>query len=398
MLLVAGPAPDRNAMKIAFRLLGVDGWPAGHVYIRNMLRGVREAGAKDVEVCLLVREGEQKAIAGLRDLIDDVVVCPRFRRWTPLWALAGGARMLLELDVFEELRLRRRGVTLTAFGYAPGSRRPQLPFIPDFQHRQLPEMFSRKECQTRDRWFSKIAEGAVRILLLSESVRRDFLAFAPQHAAKGRVVYPVGHVPPSVYERAPEPICGVYGLPEKFVYLPNQFWKHKNHRVAFQAVRLLKESGVDVFLACSGYLGDYRDPRYVPGLLEEISRSGARDRVVLLGVVPREHVFMLMRQSVCVLNPSLFEGYGMTVDEARSLGKQLVASDIACHREQDPPQAVFFDPRDPEDLATKLEKVWRDKSPGPDDALEREARESLPRRLRESGESFLSVVREVLAA
>jgi glycosyltransferase involved in cell wall biosynthesis len=108
-------------------------------------------------------------------------------------------------------------------------------------------------------------------------------------------------------------------------------------------------------------------------------------------------VFILIRQSICVLNPSLFEGFGLTTDEARSVGKQLLLSDIHVHKEQGPPKAIFFDPRDQEDLAKKIAEIWRDKSPGPDPELEAEARKTLPGRMKVFGESFLSVVREVLS-
>jgi len=64
-------------------------------------------------------------------------------------------------------------------------------------------------------------------------------------------------------------------------------------------------------------------------------------------MVPREHVLLLIRQSIGVLGPSLFEGWGFGVDEARSVGKRLLISDIPAHREQNPPEAIFFNPQDP---------------------------------------------------
>lgn len=149
-------------------------------------------------------------------------------------------------------------------------------------------------------------------------------------------------------------------------------------------------------LVCTGYPGDYRHPEYVAELFRDVSRWGVRSQVAFLGVVSRDEMFMLMRQSVCVLNPSLFEGYGMSVEEARALGKLVLLSDIPAHREQNPPGAVFFDPRDHEDLARKLEQIWREKAPGPDQELEVEARQSRPQRLRASAEAFMSVVSEVL--
>ena len=38
---------------------------------------------------------------------------------------------------------------------------------------------------------------------------------------------------------------------KKYFYLPNQFWKHKNHKVVFEAVKILKDQGRDITVLCS---------------------------------------------------------------------------------------------------------------------------------------------------
>jgi glycosyltransferase involved in cell wall biosynthesis len=162
-------------------------------------------------------------------------------------------------------------------------------------------------------------------------------------------------------------------------------------------VRLLDDRGVKVFVVCSGNLIDYRHPNYFSELLQLASHLGIWRQIVFLGLIPREHVFALIRQSVCVLNPSLFEGFGLSADEARSVGKQALLSDIDAHREQSPPRAIFFDPRDHEELARKMGEVWCEKPPGPDGEFEAEARDSLPGRMKAFGEAFISAVKEVLS-
>ena len=217
----------------------------------------------------------------------------------------------------------------------------------------------------------------------------------PQHSEKARVLSPVSYIPSLVYETDPKRVTRLYHLPEKFVYVPNQFWKHKNHITAFRALKILKSRGIDLFLVCTGNPVDYRHPGHFSELLQQLSQWNIREQTAILGLVPRDHVFALMRQSICVLNPSLFEGFGLSVDEARSLGKQVVVSSIPAHREQNPPQAVYFNPQDSEELANKLAQVWQQKLPGPDVTLELEARETLLPRLRSYGQSFGTILQEV---
>src|SRR5690606_26082660 len=61
--------------------------------------------------------------------------------------------------------------------------------------------------------------------------------------------------------------------------------------------------------------------------------------------------------SVAVINPSLFEGWSSTVEEAKALGKSVILSNIPAHVEQNPHKGIFFDPKNPYELAERMEFV-----------------------------------------
>jgi glycosyltransferase involved in cell wall biosynthesis len=376
-------------------MMGGDTWPAGEIYFVDLLRALRKAYRSDVGLYVLASERPPVRSEVARQ-VDRVLTAPKASRYTPLWALDRGAKLLLSRDVVVEIALKRHGVDVVAFlnpFYALGL--PSLSWIPDFQHVHMPEMFSAEEHSARDQEFIRLARQSTRVVLLTNSVKRDFEAFAPRYAHKARVIRPVSYVPPLAYEVDPRSMSRQYGLPDRFVYMPGQFWKHKNHETVFRALVMLNEQGVKVFLVCSGYPGDHRHPMHFADLVHKLSRWSLRNQVALLGLVPRDDLFFLMRQSICVLSPSLFEGFGLTVEEARSVGKRLLISDIPPHREQAPPNAVFFDPRDANDVAQKLRETWASVPPGPDLELESKARQALPQRARAYAEAFMSVVDEV---
>jgi hypothetical protein len=62
------------------------------------------------------------------------------------------------------------------------------------------------------------------------------------------------------------------------------------------------------------------------------------------------------------------------------------------------PRVIFFDPRDEEDLAVKLEQVWQEQPAGPTINLEMEARQIQPQRIQHYAQSFMSIVHEVVGA
>jgi glycosyltransferase involved in cell wall biosynthesis len=131
--------------------------------------------------------------------------------------------------------------------------------------------------------------------------------------------------------------------------------------------------------------------------MQKMSEAGIVEQIMHLGIRSRRDVLDLMRLSAAVINPSLFEGWGMTVDEARSLGKPVLISDVAAHREQDPPGATYVDPLDVRDMADKLGAVWTSAAPGPDPDAERTAGAELAARARAFGTAFTRLVREAVA-
>jgi glycosyltransferase involved in cell wall biosynthesis len=387
-----------NNIKIAFHIMDGKGWIAGLIYLKNLLYALRQTYGKEVGLYLLVPAEHHSAQEYANAIgANGVIFYKMFRRWTPLWAVNGLVRHLSFRNIQLEMVLKKNGINVV---FAPCfvGKYPQiatLSWLPDFQHIHLPAMFSEAERLSRDRTFLQSAKLATRIILMSEAAKKDFESFAPGYAHKARALHPFSYVPPSVYNSDLKSILNLYHLPERFIYLPNQFWKHKNHEIVFEALKILKDKGNRVVIMCTGYPGDYRHSTYFADLWQKISQWNIRDQVIYLGLIPHEHVLLLMRQSICVLNPSLFEGFGITVDEAHSVGKQVLLSDIPVHREQNPPKATFFDPTNVEDLTEKMERVWKESSPGPDFELEDKARKELPNRIREYAQSFMSLIKEV---
>jgi len=376
--------------------MGGEKWQAGITYLKVLLHALSQHHRKDVTVCLLASGNMSDGLEELNQIADEVLPMSAFRKRTVLRGINLVMKRALQRDWLGGSFLKQHKIDVV-FGLCMQYRYntiPTLSFVFDFQHVHMPEMFSLRERLWRDLTFFQTARLSTRIVVMTETVKRDFEVIFPKYAYKVRVLKTASYIPQSIYEVDPQSVTKHYKLPAKFIYVPNQFWKHKNHEIAFRAIELLKNKGLKVFVVCSGCQEDFRHPHYFSDLLHKISQWNIQDQVAFLGLVPRDHVFQLMRQSICVLNPSLFEGFGLTVDEGRSVGKQLLLSDIPAHREQNVPNAILFDPKNCQDLAQKLEWLWCKTLPGIDPELECEARQSLPGRVQACADSFMSVVRE----
>jgi glycosyltransferase involved in cell wall biosynthesis len=353
---------------------------------------------------LLIRQAmAPESYAGLQPWVDQVLREPTSPPSPGFWARQS-IRIQKKLGIWREpepllseyLRAQQVDIVFANKSFGVQFTPPLLSWIPDFQHVHYPDMFTEDECRLRDASFSAMVRDAARVVVSSEDVRQDLVRFAPQAEAKARVLSFVAQPPADVYDHDPAVVCTHYHLPERFFFLPNQFWKHKNHMVVVEALTRLVAQHPEIVVVCTGNTNDYRNPLYFSELLAEIAQRGLRDNLIVLGLVPHTHLYQLMRQSLAVVQPSLFEGWSTTVEETKSIGKCIVLSDITVHREQDPPQAVYFDPCDPEQLAQCFLTIFANSIPGPDIKSEVRAREQLPARTRRFGQSFMDIVNEVI--
>lgn len=268
--------------------------------------------------------------------------------------------------------------------------------IYDFQHKYLPRYFSKQDLGKRDRTFKQIARHAPVIVLNSAAAHDDFKKYFLPHAHKTRVLsfrtYPI----PEWYEKDPLAAQKQYSLPDRFFLVSNQFWQHKNHMVIFNAMKLLRDRSVLPVIVCTGNLHDHRQKAYAEFIKRSIRELGLADQVHLLGLIPRIDQIQLMRRSLAVVQPSLFEGWSTVVEDARCLGKPIILSDIPVHKEQDPPRSTFFNKDSPEELAHCLGEWWERLYPGPNSGDEAHSRDTTLKEAEAYGLRFLDLARGVL--
>lgn len=268
--------------------------------------------------------------------------------------------------------------------------RPAASWIPDFQHKYLPDLFSPQELAARDALCQHIAEQAKLVFCTSHSVEKDFRRFHPNSTAYTKTLPLCVSPDNNWYTGNPLKIQKQYGLPDRFILCSNQFWLHKNHRCLFQAVALLRQTGEEVHLACTGLQHDYRDRGYFQKLLGHIKELGIADLVHILGLIPRSDQIQLIRRSLLVVQPSHFEGLSLIVQECRALGKEMILSDIDIFLEY--AYGTYFSRSDPQELACKMSDLLANSSPGPDLKREQAAKLQADARAKNYARDFCKLV------
>jgi glycosyltransferase involved in cell wall biosynthesis len=234
---------------------------------------------------------------------------------------------------------------------------PWAGWIPDWQHIHLPDMFGERELARRFIQYRILAQRCAVTVLSSQMALADTRSQCGETAADLRILHFPALFEPEVYERTPERIAATgarLGAPDRYLVICNQFWLHKNHLVAFEALRHVRQ---DVRLVMTGEIDDERWPDYAGRIRALMADPEVARRVTITGRIDRDDQIDLMLGAQGFLQPSRFEGWSTFVEEARALGKPILLSDFPVHREQSPESAVFFDPADPVALAGLLD-AW----------------------------------------
>ena len=280
----------------------------------------------------------------------------------------------------------------------PAFPRPWIGWLPDFQHKRMPQFFPEHEKRRRDATFAQLIRDAPRVVVSSEDARRDLMRWFPADPGKVSVLSFTTVAGADWFAPDPASVARELGLPPRYLMFPSQFWVHKNHRCLFQAIRIVKDWCPDIALVCTGRMHDHRFPEYGDELLAETKRNGLEGRIHCLGLIDRQKQIQLLRASAAIVQPSFFEGWSALVEDARALGKRIYVSDLPVHREQDPPDARFFDPNSPEELAGLIAQEWPHLAPGPDPGKEQAGRAGESSRALAYARRFLTIVSETAGA
>lgn len=330
-------------------------WMGGLNYFKNLLYAISVLDNKQIEPIVFIGVKTDEEIKSLFRQYAMVVEHPMFDTKSFLWQLWKITDRVFGFPVLLEKILHKYNIdVLSHSGVVNSKRFKTINWIPDFQYIHLPDMFSQKEIINLNRRYKLFSEKSDLVIVSSFNAQKDYLNyFSKDNSAVLQFVSQPAEEHQAVTVGHKERLFTKYLIDHDFFYLPNQFWKHKNHISVFKAIKVLKEQGIEKYLICTGHLDDYRNKEYIQYLRNYIVQNRLEDNIKLLGLIPYSDVYSLIQFSIAVINPSLFEGWSSTVEECKSVGKNMILSNIEVHKEQYP-NATFFSKDDFNELANVL--------------------------------------------
>lgn len=339
--------------KILFNGLGNRGWIGGLYYLKNIIFSCLQNPVltEKYQIVVLIDPKNADIFECFHEKIDLRVLKGENKLGLALYEM--NLIWLQDVKYCYALELNRIGRMFSKRG---------IFWIPDFQHKTLPEFFSEEELARKDANFMEITGLPNTLVLSSEDARRDLEYFYPNHQCRVNVVHFVSYIEPELRSITPEmeeAALEKFGLNRKYIYLPNQFWQHKNHIVAVRAIEILRCRGrlMDYDFVFTGNLEDYRNPGYIEQLKQIMEEEKVKDAVKLLGFVERREQLCIMKRAEFIVQPSLCEGWGTVLEDAKVLDKTVLLSNISVHEEQKYEKCRLFDVHNPEELADLIEET-----------------------------------------
>jgi UDP-glucose 4-epimerase len=372
-------------------------WLGGLNYLSNLLAGVRLLPETRLTPILLTGTGTdcmEQRFEGTR-----ILRTPLLDRRSLPWAARKAASTLLANDRLLQQFMDRHDISVLSHSGHLGRRgtTPSIGWIPDLQHLRLPRFFTPKQIADRNRSCQEICDCCTRVVVSSHCSLEDLHRFAPASRHKADVLSFVAMPPQLDPQHSLAEMQSTYQFQTPYFLLPNQFWAHKNHHVVIRALQQLKARNQSVLVLSTGETRDLRNPTYFSDLMRIAEDACVLDCFRVLGTIPSRHLAVLMHHAIGFINPSLFEGWSTSVEEAKSMGRRIILSDIPVHREQAPQRGVFFHPDDADGLASILDVARREYEPASEQQCLQEARLQLPTRLKAFALQYSQIVGKTLA-
>jgi glycosyltransferase involved in cell wall biosynthesis len=198
------------------------------------------------------------------------------------------------------------------------------------------------------------ATAATRIIAISQATATDLVEECPQAQGKTRVVYEAA---PPLPRPTPDALADVrtrYGLARPYALYVGTLQPRKNlARLVAAYTRLWAAGPVDfdlVLAGGTGWGGDDLRPATHP----------AADHFHLPGYVPDADLPALLAGAAFFCYPSLYEGFGLPVLEAQSLGVPVMSSYSSSLPEVAGDAAILVDPTDVDAIAHAMLRLSQD--------------------------------------
>lgn len=193
---------------------------------------------------------------------------------------------------------------------------------------------------------------ALKIFAISEFTKKDVINTFKVPEIKILLTYPGGPSLNLVKKNPDTKVLKKIETNPPFILYVGNAYPHKNLENLIKALNYLPS---EVNLVLVGEIDEF-----YKRLKKNTSELNIQKRVKFTGFLTDEELVFLYKNASVFAFPSFNEGFGLPALEAMAFGLPVVSSSSSCLPEILGEGALYFNPKDPKDIAKKIEKVLDD--------------------------------------
>lgn len=203
--------------------------------------------------------------------------------------------------------------------------------------------------------FKKAAENADLVIAISEQTKKDIVKFLQIPERNICVVYQGCHqaFKEKANEHLQQNLRKEFNLPARFLLTVGTIEPRKNLANILTAI-----SGTDLPLVVVGR----KQEKYFREIQKIISKNNIQKHIFFLEKINTEELAELYKMADIFLYPSYFEGFGIPVIEALFSATSVITGNTSSLPEAGGSAAMYVDPKNPEDIRSKILFLWENES------------------------------------
>lgn len=247
--------------------------------------------------------------------------------------------------------------------FTPSHYSPLLPPMPtvvsimDLGYLHFPEQFKKHDFYQLKYWGQLSMRQAKKIIAISESTKRDIIRHYSWTEGRVEVTY-LGYDKKRFTKSIKNEVWRIehvkkkYGITGDYILYLGTLKPSKNIEGLVEAFANLNEPGLSLVIAGKrGWLYD--------AIFKKVRKLGLADKVIFTDFVSEDDKPYLYAGSEVFVNPSFWEGFGMSVLEAMACGTPVVVSNIASFPEVVGKTGVLVNSGSTEDIAKGISEALK---------------------------------------
>lgn len=336
-------------LKIVINLLPFRSYQGVETLIVNLIRELVPLLSKKDEIVVIKHNASPSWLNFRQEPIKNIII--NFSRIN-----RGTLALYQQLGFYALLKKIKPDVLFCGSPSAPFFYKNKVVIIHDCAYDRFPEfenIFSRiyfKLMYYSAKYFSK------KIITISEFSKKELINFYKINPEKIRVIALGPPKLPDVNNYLIKKIKAKFNLNYPyFIYVGNTR-PRKNIIGLLKAFKAFLIKKPNFLLVLVGKI----DTRFL-NLAEEIKKLDIGDKVIQTDFIPDEEKVALYKGATALTFPSYYEGFGLPVLEAQSLGIPVLTSDTSALPEVGGDAVLYIDPYNQESIVQGMEKLVVDK-------------------------------------